>query len=206
MIRIAMADDHPIVRAGLASLLEAIDDVTVVAEHGSAEALLAWLNGNDCDLVLLDLQFGDGRLTGAEATRRISAPDGPAVLILTTYATDADILTALDAGARGYLLKDTPTEELERAIRAAAAGETALSPAVQQRLLRRVLDPATALTQRELDVLQLAAGGMSNNQIADELYITPATVKTHLAHTYAKLGVPSRTAAIAVARERGLLD
>ncbi len=203
MIRIAIADDHPIVRAGL---LEVIDDVTVVAQHGSAEALLAWLNGNDCDLVLLDLQFGDGRLTGAEATRRISAPDGPAVLILTTYATDADILAALDAGARGYLLKDTPTHELERAIRVAAAGETTLSPAIQQRLLRRILDPATTLTQRELDVLQLAAGGMSNNQIAAELYITRATVKTHLAHTYAKLGVPSRTAAIATARERGLLD
>lgn len=201
-----MADDHPIVRAGLASLLDAIDDVAVVAEFGSAEALLAWLDENDCDLVLLDLQFGDGRLAGAEATRRISASGGPAVLILTTYATDADILAALDAGARGYLLKDTPTHELERAIRVAAVGETTLSPAIQHRLLQRILDPATALTQRELDVLRLAAGGMSNNQIAAKLYITMATVKTHLAHTYAKLGVPSRTAAIATARERGLLD
>lgn len=201
-----MADDHPIVRAGLASLLDAIDDVAVVAEFGSAEALLAWLDENGCDLVLLDLQFGDGRLTGAEATRRISASGGPAVLILTTYATDADILAALDAGARGYLLKDTPTHELERAIRVAAVGETTLSPAIQHRLLQRILDPATALTQRELDVLRLAAGGMSNNQIAAKLYITMATVKTHLAHTYAKLGVPSRTAAIATARERGLLD
>ena len=113
MIRIAMADDHPIVRSGLSSLLQGKDDVTVVAEHGSAEALLTWLDDNVCDLVLLDLQFGKGRLTGAEATRRISASGGPAVLILTTYATDADILTALDAGASGYLLKDAPTAELE---------------------------------------------------------------------------------------------
>lgn len=206
MIRIVIADDHPIVRSGLVSLLEGLGDVAVVAQHGSAEELLAWLEGNDCDLVLLDLQFGDGRMTGAEATRRISAPGGPAVLILTTYATDADILAALEAGARGYLLKDTPTGELERAIRAAAAGEPALSPAVQQRLLRRVLDPATTLTQRELDVLRLAAAGLSNSQIAAELYITLATVKTHLAHTYAKLGVSSRTAAIAAARERGLIE
>ena len=166
MIRIAMADDHPIVRSGLSSLLQGMDDVTVVAEHGSAEALLTWLDDNVCDLVLLDLQFGKGRLTGAEATRRISASGGPAVLILTTYATDADILAALDAGARGYLLKDTPTDELERAVRAAAVGQPALSPAVQQRLLQRVLDPATTLTQRELEVLQRAAGGLSNHQIA----------------------------------------
>jgi DNA-binding NarL/FixJ family response regulator len=206
MIRIAMADDHPIVRSGLAGLLTGLDDVAVVSEHGSAEELLTWLNGNDCDLVLLDLQFGEGRLTGAEATRRIAASGGPAVLILTTYATDADILAALDAGARGYLLKDTPTSELERAVRAAAVGQPALSPAVQQRLLQRVLDPATTLTQRELEVLRRAAGGLSNHQIAAELFITVATVKTHLAHTYAKLGAPSRTAAIAIARERGLIE
>ncbi|HOC12986.1 MAG TPA: response regulator transcription factor [Propionicimonas sp.] len=206
MIRIAMADDHPIVRSGLSSLLQGMDDVTVVAEHGSAEALLTWLDDNVCDLVLLDLQFGKGRLTGAEATRRISASGGPAVLILTTYATDADILAALDAGARGYLLKDTPTDELERAVRAAAVGQPALSPAVQQRLLQRVLDPATTLTQRELEVLQRAAGGLSNHQIAAELFVTVATVKTHLAHSYAKLGAPSRTAAIVIARERGLID
>ncbi|MCB0912366.1 MAG: response regulator transcription factor [Propionibacteriaceae bacterium] len=205
MIRIAIADDHPIVRSGLVSLLGSVDDVAVVAEHGSAEALLAWLADNECDLVLLDLQFGEGRLNGAEATRRISASGGPAVLILTTYATDADILDALDAGACGYLLKDTPSAELERAVQAAAAGEPALSPIVQQRLLRRILDPATAPTQRELDVLRLAAAGRSNSQIADELYITIATVKTHLAHTYAKLGVTSRTAAIAAARQRGLI-
>ena len=206
MIRIAMADDHPIVRSGLSSLLQGMDDVTVVAEHGSAEALLTWLDDNVCDLVLLDLQFGKGRLTGAEATRRISASGGPAVLILTTYATDADILAALDAGARGYMLKDTPTDELERAVRAAAVGQPALSPAVQQRLLQRVLDPATTLTQRELEVLQRAAGGLSNHQIAAELFVTVATVKTHLAHSYAKLGAPSRTAAIVIARERGLID
>ncbi len=205
MIRVVLADDHPVVLAGLASLLEALDDVVVVAQHGSAEDLLAWLEGHGCDLVLLDLQFGDGRLNGADATRRISASGGPAVLILTTFATDADILTALDAGARGYLLKDAPTDDLERAVRAAAAGQSALSPSVQRRLVQRVVDPATSLTLRELDVLRLAAEGLSNDQIAAELYVTRATVKSHLAHAYAKLTVPSRTAAIATARERGLL-
>lgn len=206
MIRIALADDHPVVRVGLVSLLETMADVTVVTQHDSAEELLAWLGQGDCDLVLLDLQFGDAQINGAEATRRISASGGPAVLILTTYATDADILAALDAGARGYLLKDAPTDELERAVRAAAAGQPALSVAVQQRLMQRVLDPVTALTLRELDVLRLAADGLSNDQIAAELFVTKATVKTHLAHTYAKLGVPSRTAAIATAREKGLLS
>jgi len=206
MIRVALADDHPVVRAGLASLVETMPDVAVVAQHGSAEELLAWLEDHSCDLVLLDLQFGDGRLNGAEATRRISAASGPPVLILTTYATDAAILAALDAGARGYLLKDAPTEELERAIRAAAAGQPVLSAAVQQRLVRRVLDPATTLTLRETEVLRLAADGLSNDEIAASLYLSRATVKTHLAHAYAKLGAASRTAAIATARERGLFD
>ncbi len=205
MIRVALADDHPVVRAGLVSLLESMPEVAVVAQCASAEDLLAWLTDHDCDLVLLDLQFGAGRLTGADATRQISARQRPAVLILTTYATDADILAALDAGAAGYLLKDAPTAELEQAIRAAAAGQPALSAAVQQRLMRRVLDPVTTLTLRELEVLRLAADGLSNDQIADALTVTRATVKTHLAHAYAKLGVPSRTAAIATARERGLL-
>lgn len=205
MIRIALADDHPVVRAGLVSLLEALDDVHVATQCASAEELLDWLHGHDCDLVLLDLQFGQGALNGAEATRRITASGGPPVIILTTYATDADILTALDAGARGYLLKDAPTDDLERAVRAAVAGQPALSPAVQQRLMDRALDPVATLTLRELDVLRLAAEGMSNDQIAAELYVTRATVKSHLAHAYAKLGAPSRTAAIATARERGLL-
>lgn len=204
MIGVALADDHPVVRAGLVSLLESMPEVIVVAQHASAEGLLDWLVSHDCDLVLLDLQFGAGRLTGADATRRIAAAQGPAVLILTTYATDADILAALDAGAVGYLLKDAPTDELERAVRAAAAGRPALSPVVQQRLMRRVLDPVSTLTLRELEVLRLAADGLSNDQIAATLTVTRATVKTHLAHAYAKLGVPSRTAAIAAARERGL--
>lgn len=205
MIRIAMADDHPVVRAGLASLLAAMPEVEVVAQHASAEDLLDWLTTNDCDLVLLDLQFGAGRLGGADAARRIAAAAGPAVLILTTYATDADILAALDAGASGYLLKDAPTDELARAVRTAATRQPALSPAVQERLVRRALDPVTSLTSRELEVLGLAAEGLSNDEIAARLFVTRATVKTHLAHAYAKLGAPSRTSAIAAARERGLI-
>ena len=205
VIRLVLADDHPVVRAGLVSLLETIPEVTVLAEHGTAEALLEWLAQNSCDLVVLDLQFGSGRLTGAEATRAIVGPGGPPVLILTTYATDAAILPALEAGASGYLLKDAPTDELERAVRAAAAGQSALSPVVQQRLVARLRDSATRLTARELEVLSLAADGLSNDAIAQRLFVTTATVKTHLAHTYAKLDAPSRTAAIATARERGLL-
>lgn len=205
MIRLALADDHPVLRAGLAALLDALPQVNVVAQFDTAEQLLGWLRHNDCDLVVLDLQFGPSRLGGAEATRRIVGPGRPAVVILTTYATDADILAAIEAGASGYLLKDAPTDELERAILAAAAGESALSPAVQQRLLQRIRDPIVTLTARELEVLGLAAAGLSNDKIAARLFVTVATVKTHLAHSYGKLGVQSRTAAIAAARERGLL-
>lgn len=204
MITVALADDHPVVRTGLASLLDALPDVTVVSQHATAEDLLVWLQDHTCDVVLLDLQFGPGRLNGSDATRQVVGTGRPAVLILTTYGTDADIVAAIEAGATGYLLKDAPTEELERALRAAATGQTALSPAVQQRLLERLRDPV-ALTTRELEVLTLAARGLGNEAIAQELFVSRATIKTHLAHTYAKLGVQSRTEAIAAARDRGLL-
>lgn len=205
MIRVALADDHPVVRLGLVSLVDAVPDLSAVAQFASAEDLLAWLSEDACDVVLLDLQFGPGRMGGTDATRAIVASGGPPVLILTTYATDADILTAVEAGAAGYLLKDAPTGELADAVRAAADGRTALSPAIQQRLMDRMRLPSATLTIRELEVVQLVAEGLSNDAIAARLVVTSATVKSHLAHAYAKLGVQSRTEAVALARQRGLV-
>ncbi len=203
MIRVAMADDHPVVRAGLQALLDAQPDMSVES-FATAEDLVAADLG--ADVVLIDLRFGAGRMGGAEATRQLLARGGPPVLVLTTYDSDADIVTAVEAGAIGYLLKDAPTDELTAAIRAAAAGRTALGPTVQQRLIERVLTPGTSLTPRELEVLDLVADGSSNEAVARTLHVSLATVKTHLAHVFDKLGVDSRTAAVAVARQRGLID
>lgn len=205
MIEVVLADDHPVVRAGLRAVIDGQPDMRVVAEVGTAEDLVRWTATHRADVVLLDLRFGPGRLTGAEATAQVVAAGGPAVLILTTYGSDADILAAVEAGATGYLLKDAPTEELTRAVRAAADGQVALGPTVQRRLLGRLRAPGISLTSRELDVLRLVAEGHSNERIARELVISAATVKTHLGHLYEKLGVRSRTRAVAVARERGIL-
>ncbi len=206
MIDVLLADDHPVVRAGLRALVEGEDDMRVVGEFDTAEALVRAVRlGEVADVVLLDLRFGDGRMGGAEAARELGRLGGPAVLVLTTYDSDADILEAVEAGATGYLLKDAPTAELTAAIRAAAAGEVALGPAVQQRLLSRVRAPAIALSRRELEVLGLVAQGASNDDVARSLFLSRATVKSHLVHVYEKLGVDSRTAAVAEARRRGLL-
>ena len=206
MIDVVLTDDHPVVRAGLRAVIEGEPDMRVIAELGTAEELVARVRRREpADVLLLDLQFGPGRLGGAEATRQIVAADGPPVLILTTYGSDADILSAIEAGASGYLLKDAPTDELTAAIRAAASGAVALGPAIQARLLDRMRRPTLSLTARELEVLTLVALGRSNDAIARELFLSRATVKSHLAHVYDKLGVQSRTEAIAVARQRGLL-
>ncbi|WP_236654498.1 LuxR C-terminal-related transcriptional regulator, partial [Streptacidiphilus anmyonensis] len=157
------------------------------------------------DVVLMDLQMGSG-MHGVEATRRITAlPDPPAVLILTTYNTDADILSAVEAGATGYLLKDAPPEELASAIRAAAKGDTVLAPPVAARLLGRSRAGRPVLSPRELEILELLAEGLPNRQISKRLFISEATVKTHLVHIYDKLGVDSRTSAIAAAMQTGLI-
>ena len=206
MIDVVLTDDHPVVRAGLRAVIESEPDMRVVAELGTAEDLVARVRrGEPADVLLLDLQLGPGRLGGAEATRQIVAADGPPVLILTTYGSDTDILSAIEAGASGYLLKDAPTDELTAAIRAAASGAVALGPAIQARLLDRMRRPTVSLTLRELEVLNLVALGRSNDAIARELFLSRATVKSHLAHAYDKLGVQSRTEAIATARERGIL-
>ncbi|GAA3377383.1 response regulator transcription factor [Streptomyces sannanensis] len=204
-IRLLLADDHPVVRAGLRAVLDTEPGLKVVAEAATAERAVEIAASGEVDVVLMDLQFGPG-MHGWEATAAITArPGAPRVLILTTYDTDADILAAVEAGAAGYLLKDAPPEELAAAVRTAAAGQSALAPAVAHRLMDRMRAPAEALTKRELEVLQLVGDGLSNQQISKKLFLSQATVKSHLVHIYAKLGVDSRTAAVAAATARRLI-
>ncbi|MFF3648759.1 response regulator [Streptomyces sp. NPDC002181] len=204
-IRLLLADDHPVVRAGLRAVLDTEPDFAVVAEAATAERAVELAASEPVDVVLMDLQFGTG-MHGSAATAAITARSGaPRVLVLTTYDTDADILAAVEAGASGYLLKDAPPEELAAAVRTAAAGQSALAPAVALRLMDRMRTPAEALTKRELEVLQLVADGLSNQQISKKLFLSQATVKSHLVHVYAKLGVDSRTSAVAAATSRRLI-
>lgn len=204
-IRLLLADDHPVVRAGLRAVLETEPGVLIAGESATGEDAVARAAEGDIDVVLMDLQFGRG-MSGAEATARITArPGAPRVVIVTTYDSDADALRAIEAGATGYLLKDAPPEELAAAVRTAAAGRTALAPAVAERLMNRLRTPGTALTRRETEVLVLVAEGLSNQAIAKRLHLTEGTVKSHLARTYTKLGVDSRTAAVATATELGLI-
>ncbi|MFE0188520.1 response regulator [Streptomyces sp. NPDC058989] len=205
VIRLLLADDHPVVRAGLRAVLETEPDFEVVADVATAEQAVELAAGRDLDVVLMDLQFG-GRMLGSQATAAIAArPDAPRVLVLTTYDTDADILAAIEAGATGYLLKDAPPEELAAAVRTAAAGKSALAPTIALRLMDRMRTPATALSRRETEVLQLVADGLSNAAISKRLFLSQATVKSHLVHIYAKLGVDSRTSAVAAATAQGLI-
>ena len=205
-IRVLICDDHPVVRTGLRGMLSKQPNLEVVgeAENGiEAVDLTALLKP---DVVLMDLRMPE--MDGVAATRRIKL-DRPetGLLILTTYESDTDILKALHAGAVGYLLKDAPSEELYAAIRAAAAGESALSPAVASRLVQRTLaTPEEALSSRELEVLELVSRGESSKEIAKQLWIGETTVKSHLTHVYEKLGVQDRAAAVAVAMRRGILS
>ncbi|UWE70501.1 heme-responsive two-component system response HrrA [Corynebacterium diphtheriae bv. mitis] len=212
MIRVLLADDHEIVRLGLRAVLESAEDIEVIGEVATAEAAIAAAQAGGIDVILMDLRFGPGvqgtKLTsGADATaairRRMDNP--PEVLVVTNYDTDADILGAIEAGALGYMLKDAPPEELLAAVRSAAEGDTALSPTVANRLMSRVRAPRNSLTPRELEVLKLVAGGSSNRDIGRSLLLSEATVKSHLVHIYDKLGVRSRTSAVAIAREQGVL-
>ncbi|MGP9580307.1 response regulator [Brachybacterium sp. AOP35-5H-19] len=210
-IRIMMVDDHPVVRAGLRALLEADDGIEVVAEVGSGtEALrvleeLAASPAGAPDLVLMDLNLGDG-IGGIETTRTLRARHREVqVLAVTTFDAEADIVGALEAGATGYVLKDSPTEALIAAVGEAAAGRSILSPEVQQRLVARMTNPAIALSPRERDILEVLATGATNREAAKALFISESTVKTHLVHLYGKLGVDSRTSALRVARERRLI-
>ncbi|MFF5403768.1 response regulator [Streptomyces misionensis] len=204
-IRLLLADDHPVVRAGLRAVLETEPGLVVVAEAATAEDAVARAAVGDVDVVLMDLQFGGG-MGGAQATALITArPGAPRVVVVTTYDSDADTLPAIEAGATGYLLKDADPEDLAAAVRTAAAGRTTLAPTVAERLMNRLRAPGTALTRRETEVLALVADGLSNQAVARRLHLTEGTVKSHLARVYAKLGVESRTAAVATATDLGLI-
>ena len=212
MIRVLLADDHEIVRLGLRSVLEGAEDIEVVGEVATAEAAVSAAQAGGIDVLLMDLRFGAGIegtrvMNGAEATAAIrrAMTNPPKVLVVTNYDTDADILGAIEAGAVGYLLKDAPPEELVAAVRSTARGDATMSPVVRNRLESRERTPRSSLTPRELEVLQLVAAGSSNREIGRQLMLSEATVKSHLVHIYDKLGVRSRTSAVASAREQGVL-
>ncbi|MGH4029526.1 response regulator [Actinomycetota bacterium Odt1-20B] len=210
-VRLLVCDDHVVVRAGLLALLGSAPDIEVVGEAGTGEEAVALAAKLAPDVVLMDLQLGEG-IDGVEATRRIvsssspgAPPHGPHVLVLTTYDTDADITRAIEAGATGYLLKAERPEELFSAIQAAAQGRTALSPPVASRVMANMRSPRPTLTDRERDILAQLAHGLGNRDIARALFISEATVKTHLGRIYDKLGVDTRAGAVAVAKEQRLL-
>jgi DNA-binding NarL/FixJ family response regulator len=204
-VRVLVVDDHPVVRGGVVGWLAAQPDIDVVAEAADGLEALAAVASSSPDVVLMDLRMP--RMDGVAAIERISAAHPEVrVLVLTTYDTDADIVRAVEAGATGYLLKDTPLPQLADAVRAAARGETVLAPPVAARLVSRMRAPAVeAPTTRELEVLAGVARGLTNAEIGRELFIGEATVKTHLLRVFAKLGVDDRTRAVMVAVERGLL-
>ncbi|MGW2051615.1 response regulator [Streptomyces sp. NPDC001858] len=205
-VRLLLCDDHAVVRAGLRALLSSADGVEVVGEAGSGEEALAVAARVHPDVVLMDLQLGGG-MDGVTATRHLTSEgkEGPRVLVLTMFDTDADISRAIEAGAIGYLLKAEPPDELFAAIRNAAAGRTALSAPVADRLLAQMRSPRPALSDREHEILAQLARGLGNREIARALFISEATVKTHLGRIYGKLEVETRAGAVAVAKERRLL-
>ncbi len=204
-VRLIIVDDHPVVRAGLRGMLSTDPTLDVVGEASTGEEALAQIAKLKPDVVLMDLRMPG--MDGATATGRISREHPTVkVVVLTTYDSDTDILRAVEAGAAGYLLKDTPMEELAGALRAAARGETVLAPPVAARLVKRMrTPPAESLTPRELQVLAEVARGLTNADVGRALYIGETTVKTHLLRIFAKLGVDDRTAAVTVAMERGIL-
>lgn len=202
MISVLLVDDHLVVRAGLRALLDSQPDIEVIGEADTGEDAVAMAADRSPDVVMMDLALGAG-INGVEAIRRLrtARPDQP-VLVFTTYDTDADVVRALDAGAIGYLLKDSAPRDIFGAIRDAVAGRSVLSPPVAARVLDRMRRPDQALTAREAELLSLLAEGLTNKELGKRLFISEATVKTHLAHIYAKLGVDSRAAAVSIALRR----
>ncbi|MER5906106.1 response regulator transcription factor [Streptomyces mirabilis] len=208
-LRLLIADDHTVVRAGLRALLEGEPDLDVIAEAGSGEEAVRLGARLTPDVVLMDLRFagpGEG-IDGVEAARRLGvrAP-GVAVVMLTSYAGRVDVVRALEAGARGYVLKAGPPEELFQAVRTAAAGSMGLAAEIVGELVGQVVDPEQDLSHREIEVVRLLAEGRSNRAIAEALYLSEATVKTHLVRVYRKLRVDNRAAAVSAAVRRGLLE
>jgi DNA-binding NarL/FixJ family response regulator len=205
VIRVVLVDDHPVVRAGVRALIEGQDDLTVVGEASDSATARDVVQGTRPDVVLMDLNLGAG--AGGAATTAVlrGLPSPPKVLVLTTYDTEADILAAIDAGASGYLLKDAPPDELFRAVRGTARGETVLAPAVAATLVRRASSPGPVITDREVEILELLARGLANKEMAKQLLVSEATVKSHLSHIYTKLGVDTRAGAVARAIEQRII-
>lgn len=204
-IRVLIVDDHPVVRDGLRGMFSGEPGFEVAGEAADGGEAVALAQSLQPDVILMDLHMPN--VDGVSAIRQLAEQGSEArVLVLTTYDQDSYVLPAIEAGATGYLLKDAPGEELLRAVRAVAQGETILSPSVAGRLVDQVRNPQQdALSQRELEILALVAAGTTNREIAGELFISEATVKTHLLHIYEKLEVPDRAAAVAEAFKRGLL-
>ena len=205
MIRVLLVDDHPVVRSGLRALLGSEPALTVVGAAASGAEALTLVAALTPDVVLCDLRLGDGMdgVAVTEALRR--GGERPAVLILTTYDNDSDIVRAVMAGAAGYLLKDAEPDVIVQGIREAAAGRLVLSPELERRVADRMTRGVPRLSDRELDVLRLVADGLANKEVARALFISEATVKTHLVHLFGKLQAESRTSAVAAARAHGLL-
>jgi DNA-binding NarL/FixJ family response regulator len=205
VLRVVVVDDHPVVRDGLRGMLDGQPDLTVVGEAGDGREAVTVVARERPDVVLMDLRMPV--LDGVAAIARITAGQpGVRILVLTTYDEDHDIVRAIEAGARGVLLKDAPREDLFRAIRSAARGEMVLAPTVTARMFGRLRAPQEQTpTDRELEVLTLVARGLTNRAIGRELALSEATVKTHLVHLFTKLGVTDRTAAVTAALDRGLI-
>ena len=203
-VTVLLVDDHPVVRSGLRAVLDG-HGVSVIGEAATGEEAVTLAAHLRPDVVLCDLRLGDG-IDGIGTTEQLRALDpAPAVLILTTFDRDAWILGAIEAGAAGYLLKDAEPEAILDGIRRAAAGDTVLSPGMASRVFRGMRNPLPRLTAREIEVLGLLATGATNAEIARTLFVSQATVKTHLAHVFQKLGVDGRSRAVHVARETGII-
>jgi len=217
VISVLLVDDEALVRAGLRMILETAEDLTVVGDAGDGRAAIAAVDRYRPDVVLMDIRMP--RLDGLSATAAIrSGADPPSVIVLTTFDTDDDIFQALDAGAVGFLLKDTPPQDLLRAVRIAASGDAMLSPSVTRRLIDRVttedrtrrrratLERLDALTEREREVLVEIGLGHANADIARHLYMSEATVKSHITHLFDKLGATNRVQLAIVAFRAGIVE
>jgi len=203
-IRLLIADDHPVVRDGLRGMFAGDPRFDVVGEASDGVHAVDLARALQPDVVLMDLRMP--RLDGVHAIRRLREIGVEThVLVLTTFDTDSEVLAAIEAGAAGYLLKDAPIDDLKRAVEASARGEAVLSPTIATRLMHQVREPGPAISEREREVLSLISRGRSNREVAADLFISEATVKTHLLHVYDKLGVNDRAAAVAVGFQRGLL-
>ncbi|MGM7698034.1 response regulator [Microbacterium sp. A84] len=205
MISLLLVDDHPVVRDGLRGMYTADPRFEVIGEASNGTEAIAKAAALRPDVIIMDLRMPGS--DGVSAIRALAQRDIPSrILVLTTYDTDSDVVAAIEAGATGYLLKDSPREELFRATEAAAQGQTTLAPTVAARLLGRMRRPSSGnLSQREVEVLDLIARGSTNREAARRLFVSEATIKTHLLHAFAKLGVNDRAAAVAAAFSRGYL-